>query len=278
MDWFRRNKPFLAFVAVIGALCISGALVPGRSEPKGGMAAASEACPNDDSGLKLPAGFCATVFADGIGHARHLVAAANGVLYVNTWSGRYYGNDTPHAGGFLVALQDKTGEGKADVDERFGETAQSGGHGGVGIGLYKDFIYAESSDRIVRYALTGGSILPSGAAETVVSGLPLGGDHPMHPFLIDKNGEMYVDMGTATNSCQVKNRTLHSPGINPCTERETRGGTWRFDANKLDQKFSPAERYATGIRNGEGYAFDDAGRLFVTQHGRDQLHANWPEF
>src|ERR1700757_1500534 len=89
----------------------------------------SRACPNDDSGLKLPGGFCATVFADGIGHARHMVGAPSGVLYVNTWSGRYYGNDTPHAGGFLVALQDEGGGGKADVIERFGETVQSGGAG-----------------------------------------------------------------------------------------------------------------------------------------------------
>jgi len=278
MEWFRRNKALLTFLAVIGALCVFGSLVPLRSQPNAGMTAETQACPNDDSELKLPAGFCATVFADGIGHARHMVAAPNGVLYVNTWSGRYYGNDTAHAGGFLVALQDKTGAGKADVDERFGETAQTGGHGGTGIGLYKNFIYAESNDRIVRYALTSGSIVPSGEPETIVSGLPLGGDHPMHPFIIGKNGELYVDVGTATNSCQVKNRTLHSPGINPCRELETRGGTWRFDANKTDQKFSPAERYATGIRNGEGYAFDDAGRLFVTQHGRDQLHMNWPEF
>jgi glucose/arabinose dehydrogenase len=28
------------------------------------------------------------------------------------------------------------------------------------------------------------------------------------------------------------------------------------EANKKDQHFSPAERYATGLRNGEGFAFD----------------------
>jgi hypothetical protein len=50
-----------------------------------------------------------------------MVVAPSGVLYVNTWSGRYYGNDTPHAGGFLVALQDKSGTGKADVIERSGD-------------------------------------------------------------------------------------------------------------------------------------------------------------
>src|SRR5450432_4583694 len=145
------------------------------------------ACPNDDSGLTLPAGFCATVFADRIGHARHLVVSESGVLYVNTWSGGYYGNDTPRAGGFLVALQDTTGAGKADLNQRFGETVQSGGAGGTGIGLYKGSLYAEINDRIVRYALPAGSIVPT-SAETVVAGLPLTGNHPMHPFAIDADG------------------------------------------------------------------------------------------
>jgi glucose/arabinose dehydrogenase/mono/diheme cytochrome c family protein len=264
-----------AGLGLLASLLASVASVQGQSNLA--KQAKSPACPNDDSALKLPPGFCATVFADGIGHARHLVVSSSGLVYVNTWSGRYFGNDVPHAGGFLVALQDKSGTGKADVIERFGETVQSGGAGGTGIGLYQGWIYAEINDRIVRYALSAGSIVPSGGPETIVSGLPLEGDHPMHPFIIDSKGAMYVDVATATNACQVKNRQPDSPGINPCTELETRGGVWRYDANKTNQKFSPAERYATGIRNAEGFAFDSSGRLFVTQHGRDQLHANWPK-
>jgi glucose/arabinose dehydrogenase len=239
--------------------------------------AAPEGCANDDSGLKLPAGFCASVFADGLGHARQMVVGSNGVLYVNTWSGEYYGNDKTHEGGFLVALQDKSGAGKADVQERFGETEQTGGKGGTGIGLYKGAIYAEINDKIVKYTLAAGSIVPQGASTIVVSELPLGGDHPMHPFLIDAKGAMYVDVASASNSCQLKNRTLKSPGADPCVELETRGGIWKYDANKTDQKFSKAERFATGIRNGEGFATDASGHLFVTQHGRDQLHTNWPD-
>jgi glucose/arabinose dehydrogenase/mono/diheme cytochrome c family protein len=239
--------------------------------------ASNDACPKSDSGLKLPPGFCATIFADGIGHARHLVAAPDGVVYVNTWSGRYYGNDTPHAGGFLVALKDNTGMGKADFNQRFGETVQSGGAGGTGIALYKDGLFAEINDRIVRYSLPAGSIVPNGAAVPVVTGLPLGGDHPMHPFTIAGDGSLYIDVATATNACQGQNRIPRSPGIDPCTELETRGGIWRYDANKTNQTFSPAGRFATGIRNAEGFAIDDAGRIFVTQHGRDQLHANWPD-
>jgi glucose/arabinose dehydrogenase len=99
----------------------------------------------------------------------------------------------------------------------------------------------------------------------------------MHPFAIDARGNMYVDLGSATNSCQVKNRTLESPGINPCTELETRAGTWRYDANRTGQRFSPAERFITGLRNGEGFAFGPSGEIYATMHGRDQLSENWPK-
>jgi glucose/arabinose dehydrogenase/mono/diheme cytochrome c family protein len=274
------SNPFKTLLSAILALVATGvviSLLHAHKPSNRAVASKSQACPNDDSGLTLPAGFCATIFADGIGHARHMVAGPSGVLYVNTWSGRYYGNDTPHAGGFLVALQDKSGSGKADVIERFGETVQTGGHGGTGIGMYKGSLFAEINDRIVRYALPADSIVPSGSADTIVSGLPLGGDHPMHPFIIDGEGKMYVDVASATNACQVKNRTPHSPGMEPCTELETRGGVWLYDANKTDQTFSPAERFATGIRNAEGLATDASGRVFATQHGRDQLYTNWPE-
>ncbi len=234
-------KTLLSALVALAAMYMGSSLGPAQTQSNAAAEAKSQACPNDDSGLKLPAGFCAAVFADEIGHARHMVAGPSGVLYVNTWSGRYYGKDTPHAGGFLVALQDKSGAGKADVMERFGETVQSGGAGGTGIGMYKGAIYAEINDRIVRYSLPAGSTVPSGSADTIVSRLPLGGDHPMHPFIINAEGLMYVDVASATNSCQLKNRTLKSPGANPCTELETRGGIWRYDANKTNEATLPAE-------------------------------------
>jgi glucose/arabinose dehydrogenase/mono/diheme cytochrome c family protein len=277
MPLSNSSKTLLSAIVALVAIGVVISLVHARKPASPAANAKSQACPDDDSGLTLPAGFCATIFADGIGHARHMVAAANGVLYVNTWSGRYYGNQPPHEGGFLVALQDKSGSGKADVTERFGGTVQSGDHGGTGIGIYKGSLFAETNDRIVRYSLPANGIMPTGSPDTIVSGLPLGGDHPMHPFLIDDKGSMYVDVATATNACQQKNRTPHSPGINPCTELETRGGVWLYDANKTNQVFSSSDRFATGNRNAEGFAMDANGRVFVTQHGRDQLYTNWPE-
>jgi glucose/arabinose dehydrogenase/mono/diheme cytochrome c family protein len=271
----RRNRRVIyamkgaaASVATLLATGSTALAQPAHAEPS--------SCHGGNGGITLSPGFCATVFADNLGHARQMVVAPNGVVYVNTWSGVYYNNDTPPPGGFLIALQDTKGDGRADKKVRFGSTVADGDHGGTGITIYKGYLYAEMNDRIVRYPLPPNGIAPSGAPETVVSGMPLSGDHPMHPFRIDLQGNMYVDLGSATNACQSENRMPRVPGDKPCTELETRGGIWRFDANKLDQHFSPAARFATGIRNGEGFGFDSAGRIFVTQHGRDQLYENWP--
>src|SRR6202167_943454 len=277
MRFLHVYRSLLPTIAVAAAFYVVNSTVSAQSRSNADRGSKKTSCTSDDTGLKLPAGFCATVFADGIGHTRHMVVAPSGVVYVNTWSGDYYGNDKPHEGGFLVALQDKTGAGKASVIERFGETAHAGGTGGTGIGMYKGSLYAEINDRIVRYSLPAGAIVPKDTPETIVSGLPLGGDHPMHPFIIGADGSLYVDVATATNSCQARKREPKIPRHDPGTELETRGGVWRYDANKTDQKFSPAERYATGIRNAEGFAFDSTGRLFVTQHGRDQLRSDWPD-
>jgi glucose/arabinose dehydrogenase/mono/diheme cytochrome c family protein len=225
----------------------------------------------------LSPGFCATVFADNLGHVRQIVASPGGDIYVNTWSGSYYNSDPIPDGGFLVALRDSGHSGKADRIERFGETKTQGAAGGTGIAFYKNAVYAEVNDRIVRYQLQANELAPKAKAEVIVSGLPITGDHPMHPFIIDAKGNLFVDLGSATNDCERRNRVPNSPGIDPCVQKETRAGTWRYDANKVGQKFSSAERYASGIRNGEGFAIDGSGRLFVTQHGRDQLYQDWPQ-
>lgn len=236
-----------------------------------------KACPDTGAGLSLPKGFCATIFADKVGHARHIAVAPDGTVYVNTWSGAYYNNDTPPPGGFLIALKDTKATGQADVQVRFGQSFAEGGRGGTGIGVHNGWLYAEINDQIIGYPLKAGEVAPTAKPETIIKGMPLSGDHPMHPFTIDAKGNLFVAMGSATNTCEVKNRMPKSPGNVPCTELETRAGVWRYDANKTDQVFSPKERYATGIRNPEGFDFDTAGSLYATQHGRDQLHENWPD-
>src|SRR6202045_1569630 len=110
----RASVTWLSVLLAGGTLL---AALPSFGQDAEAAAAVAGKCPAGKGGLKVAPGVCATVFADKIGHARHLVVAPNGVVYINTWSGRYYGNDKPHDGGFLVALQDTTGSGHADINE-----------------------------------------------------------------------------------------------------------------------------------------------------------------
>lgn len=270
-----RSITAIAFLVLLASGC---GRTPAPQTAVPAKAEAPAACPANDSGLVVPKGFCANIFADGLGHTRNMAIAPNGVVYVNTWSGEYYGKDPLPPGGFLVALKDTQGTGKADRIERFGETVETGGKGGTGIGISKGYLYAEINDRIVRYALPENDLVPKGTPEVIVSGLTTEGEHPMHPFAIDAAGMMYIDVASATNTCQKKNRVKESPGLNPCKQLEVRGGIWRYDAFKAGQKFSPAERYASGIRNAGGIAIDATDQLYATQHGRDQLAENWPKF
>src|SRR4029078_11000677 len=200
------------------AVVLAGACTSAGAATESNASAQNDAvsCSGKDPGITLPPGFCATVFADNLGHARHLTVTSHGVVYVNTWSGLYYGNDKPPAGGFLVALKDTDGDGKADVVSRFGKTVAQASARRTGIALYNGALYAEVNDLIVRYKLPEIGVVPTDPPETIVSGLPLTGDHPMHPFAINDKGEMFVDGATATDSCQKKNRMAKSPGLKPC--------------------------------------------------------------
>jgi Raf kinase inhibitor-like YbhB/YbcL family protein len=268
------------------AALLAGCAGEGQQEQPAAKSAAASTCAPDNGGITLSPGFCASVFADNLGHVRHAVVDKNGVLYVNIWSGRYYAGQPVPDDGFLVALQDANHDGKADRIEHFGLTKAANNTGGSGIELYNGYVYAEAGDKtqpentaamIVRYKLPANGIAPAPDAkpEIVLTGLPMGGDHNMHPMVIDKKGAMFVDLGSATNSCQPRNRQAGVPGAEPCTESLMRAGVWKYDANELNQAFSPKERYATGLRNPEGLGFDAQGRLFAGVHGRDQLIQNW---
>ncbi|WP_353227579.1 c-type cytochrome [Novosphingobium sp.] len=267
----------LSALAAVSMLATGVAMVPGQGRVTASPATVPADCAADNGGLTLPPGFCATVFADNLGHARHMTVADDGTVYVNTWeSGDYFPHAPSPTGGLVVALKDRDGDGVADVVERFGPSVARGGRGGTGIALWHGGLFVEEKDAVVRYAMAPGQMAPSGPAQVVVSGLVLGGDHPMHPFVIDASGTLLVNSGSATNTCEHPNRQPGAKGADPCIEQQTRGGIWAYRADKLGQTFSPADRWATGIRNTGGMAFDSAGRIFATQHGRDQLSQNWP--
>ncbi|HEU4642913.1 MAG TPA: PQQ-dependent sugar dehydrogenase [Gemmatimonadaceae bacterium] len=259
-------------LAIGGALAACGRGEKPAADAGGTTSTASgtlAGCARDDGGLRLPDGFCATIFADSVGGARHVAIAPNGDVFVQLISAK---RGAAGARGGILALRDTDHDGRADTSASFGEA------GGTGIALGGGYLYADARTRIVRYPLPAGSLVPSGDAEAIVVDLPTGG-HEARNFALDGSGALYLNVGSATNSCQVKDRVTGSPGHDPCTELETRAGIWKFDAARAGQTQRTGTRFATGIRNAMGLVVNPAnGALYATQHGRDQLFQNWPKY
>lgn len=224
-------------------------------------------CAKDNGGITLPAGFCAVVVADDVGSARHLAVNKNGDIYVALSQV----NGDSRKGG-IAALRDTNGDGRADVTEYFGDET------GTGIAVRGDWLYFAPDDKVLRYRLKPGQLVPEGNPETIVKNLPEQDEHSAKSMAFDARGNMYVNIGAPSNSCQRSDRAPHSPGIKPCSLLERHGGIWRFKADKENQTQGDGKRYATGTRNVIALAWNTpADQLEGVQMGRDQLHDLWPE-
>ena len=243
----------------------------------GQVAGAQEACPN--AGLKLPAGFCATIFADSLPNVRSIAVAPNGDLFVALQNGR-----NPAVGG-VMGLRDAGKTGKADKREKF-----VSGFASSHVAVFDNHLYAEVipqapargstappvTTTIVRYPLKSGELIPAGKPDTIIEKIPTFPGHSTRNFAIAPDGSMYLNIGSPTNACQppAQDRAPTTPpGENPCTQLETRAGVWKFDARKTHQSPSAANHMARGIRNAVGIAVHPGdNKLWTTQHGRDQLY------
>jgi glucose/arabinose dehydrogenase len=90
---------------------------------------------------------------------------------------------------------------------------------------------------------------------------------------------LFVNIGSASNACQLVNRQAQSPGVFPCPELSTRAGVWLFNAGGTNQTQSTGRRYASGLRNMVALAVNPQNNaLYGVQHGRDMLFENWPQY
>lgn len=254
----RRALPAAAAALLLGA-CGGAGEAPGSG-------AAGPGCAADNAGLSLPPGFCARVVAEHFAHLRHLAVSSRGDIYAAQRNRRL-------GFGGVVALRDSDGDGSADRIESFGS------EGVTGLAFHRGHLYAGEDERIVRWSMQDGDLVPAAAPEVVVDGLPAAEYHGAKAFAFDGAGALYVNVGAPSNACQVRDREAGSPGMDPCPQLETGGGIWRFAAERPGQVFGrDGERFASGIRHALALAWHgDSGTLFAAQHGRDALAASWPE-
>ncbi|GMV06008.1 MAG: gluconolaconase [Gemmatimonadota bacterium] len=272
----RRRLP--GVFASLFALAL-GACAPGDTEaPAAASVAAagspsplSARCADDNGGITLPEGFCAIVVTDSLPGARHLAVASNGDVFV-ALQNRRAGRDAPVDTGGVAVLRDSDGDGRADVLERWGV------NGGNDVLLAEGYVYHSPNDAVLRYPFESGALTPTGAPDTLVSGLPADRNHTAKSIALGPDGSLYVNIGSPSNACMQQTRTPGSPGQDPCPELETRAGIWRFAADRTGQTQADGTRFATGLRNVVALRMHPgSGVLYGAVHGRDQLHDMWPD-
>jgi len=258
-----------SFRAVLGSALVI--LVACEGAPSGETETAAvtdtstETCDPENGGLTLAEGFCASVFHEGVGPARHLAVRSDGVVYVAIGPQPGGGGGS---GGGVVALRDADGDGRAEESESFGD------HRGTGIAIVGENLYVSTDTSVLRYRLPAGdALVPTGEPEVIVSGFPVQRTHAAKPITLDGSGSMWVTVGAPSNACGGEtDRRPGATGQDPCPEYERQAGVWRFDANQTGQRQEDGERYAYGIRNAVAIAYNPSDQaVWVVQHGRDQL-------
>lgn len=226
----------------------------------------------EPDGLTLPAGFHATVVAEGLGAIRHLAVRDNGDVYVST------AVDRQNSGSGIIALH-LDARYKADHVEHFGTV-----DGGTGIRFYDGALYASSPSAVYRFTFTGDSLVSTQAPEIIVDGMPTthpGFNRVNRPIAFDGNGNLFVGLDASTNICTAPDAPAGAPpvGLKPCPDLGARAGIWRFSATKIDQKFpADGEQWATGIRDIDALDWSPADRhLYGIMHGRDGTSRAFPD-
>jgi glucose/arabinose dehydrogenase len=218
----------------------------------------------DNGGLKLQAGFAAITVMDSLARNRHLVVSNNGDIYVKLARLR--------DGKGIVVLREKA-NGRGEVVKSFAN------YPGTGIALKNGYLYSSSDSVVYRYKLNeSGEVIAPDAPEIIVRGLVAGRQHQTKSIALDNAGNIYVNIGAPSNSCQEEDRGKGSKGKDPCPILDSAAGIWQFRADKLNQSYAEGVRYATGTRNIVGLDWNNTtNELYAMQHGRDNFYQNWPE-
>jgi glucose/arabinose dehydrogenase len=78
---------------------------------------------------------------------------------------------------------------------------------GTGIGIKNGYLYASSDVDVFRFKLNeDGTVANPAQPEKIITGLISRGEHEAKAFALDNDGNIYVNIGAYSNSCQVADR------------------------------------------------------------------------
>ncbi|HYJ38478.1 MAG TPA: PQQ-dependent sugar dehydrogenase [Chitinophagaceae bacterium] len=219
----------------------------------------------DNGGLTLQKGFGAIVVIDSVGRNRHIAVNPNGDIYIKL-------ERLKNGKGIMVLREDANG--KASVVTGFGNYV------GTGVAFKNGYLYASSNNDVYRYKLNAkNEVIDSAKPERIITGLINRRQHESKSIALDNAGNIYVNIGAPSNSCQMQDRAKGSLGMDPCPILDSAAGIWQFKVDKLDQSYAEGARYCTGTRNIVGLDWNnDVNELYAMQHGRDDLYRMFPQY
>ena len=142
-----------------------------------------------NGGLYFPKGFHATVVVDSIGPSRHIAVNTNGDIYAKLRE--------PNGTKGNMALRDTTGNGTADIIQRFGEYPNDGTFA-TEMRIHNGYLYFSSEQVIYRQKLTPNQLIPEGKPEVVLTDYFPKRWHNAKSLAFDKKGNMFVTFSAPT--------------------------------------------------------------------------------
>ncbi len=225
----------------------------------------------DGAELKTMPGFTVAPFVSGITGARVLVMAPNGDIFLAL--------SRPE--GKIMVIR-----AGADMSNPKVETFATDLTSVYGIAFYPPgrdpkWVYFGEFGKIVRFPYKNGDLTASGAPETIVSDLAIGGNHWTRDVAFSPDGNtMYVAVGSASNVAELMGpqpadlaafEKSHSAGS--AWDREE----WRANVLTYDPDGKNKRVYASGVRNCSGLAIQPGtGVVYCATNERDLLGDNLP--
>jgi glucose/arabinose dehydrogenase len=237
----------LPVMAVLGLIVLNACI---NADNKNVTAAAN-------ANLTLPTGFSAAAIAENLGAPRHMVVTPQNDIYVHL--------ARPKDGKGILVLHDDGS--KTAIKSGFAN------YGGTGIAIKDGYLYASNNTSVFRYKLNDkNEVVNPDQPETIVTKLISRRMHEPKAICLDNDGNLYVNIGAYSNICSDYDKDKKG-----CSVLDSAAAIWQFKADKPNQTYGDGVRYAMGIRNVVGIAWNQQdNQLFVMQHGRDALHDLYP--
>lgn len=194
-----------------------------------------------DLPLKITSSFKIGVFAKDLGKARDLQFSPGGVLLVSS-----------SEGGIVYALPDKKGDGKADKKV----VVLSGLDNPHGLAFSDGKLFIAELKKVSRYEWDEKNL--NAKFEKKLFDLPSNGGHSTRSLEIDRDGNLYVTIGSSCNVCVEKHPWLATVVIS-------------------DVEGKVPKVFASGLRNSVFIKINPkTGELWGTDMGRDLIGDDLP--